>query len=70
MRGIIIEPSLKDEDLENKDFLIYMSSYINQHYDTLKNVFSDVLNKNNSEENIKMDIFKLLYTLLIVTNKA
>jgi hypothetical protein len=70
MRGIIIEPSLKDEELENKDFLIYMSSYINQHYDTLKNVFSDVLNKNNSEETIKMDIFKLLYTLLIVTNKA
>ena len=70
MRGIIIEPSLKDEELKNKDFLIYMSSYINQHYDTLKNVFSDVLNKNNSEENIKMDIFKLLYTLLIVTNKA
>ena len=70
MRGIIIEPSLKDEELENKDFLIYMSSYINNKYDVLQNVFSDVLNKNKSEENIKLDIFKLLYTLLLVTNKA
>ncbi len=69
MRGIIIEPSLNDEEVENKDFLIYMSSYINNNYDVLQNVFKDVLNKNNSEENIKMDIFKLLYTLILVTNK-
>ncbi len=69
MRGINIEPSLNDEEVNNKEFLIYMSSYINENYSKLSTVFEKVLDFKKSEENIKLDIFKLLYTLIIVSNK-
>jgi hypothetical protein len=69
MRGINIEPNLNDEEVNNKEFLIYMSSYINENYSKLSSVFGEVLDFKKSEENIKLDIFKLLYTLIIVSNK-